>query len=73
MNKLNIKLGALAPKLIEQIKVKEKFQEKIVQFLQEDADAVTRLQVRGLLTDKESSLVRKRLFIEIQNEFGEKS
>lgn len=67
---MNIRYGALAPKLIQQISVKEKYQEKIVQFFQEDADSITRLLVRGLLTQREADSARKKLHTEIENEFS---
>jgi predicted Ser/Thr protein kinase len=51
---MDIKLGALSPKLSEQI-------ESLPEIFDKDADAITRLYIRGLLTDLETKKARKRL------------
>lgn len=51
--------GALAPKLHEQMGWPE--DNHVVQHLQADADAITRLSVRGYLNEKETAKARRAL------------
>ena len=54
--KMDIRFGALSPKLSEQIKGLPEVFDKV-------ADDITRLHLRGLLTDLETKKARKRLVI----------
>jgi hypothetical protein len=60
--KLEITFGAMAPKLRDQIAAAGfKAYYKDVAEWQADADAITRLTVRGLLSDSQIAMCRKRL------------
>jgi hypothetical protein len=52
-----IEFGALVPSLSDQLRLPA----KILRHSQRDADAITRLAVRGLLTEREAHAVRRRL------------
>lgn len=56
-----IRMGALAPKLSEQIP-------GLPEHFDRDADAITRLKIRGLLTDAEGDKARKRLIKAIEKD-----
>jgi hypothetical protein len=61
--KKNIKFGALAPKLRAQLreqKLRVKDADKLAH-LQRDADAVSRLLIRGLITEGMAHLARKQI------------
>jgi hypothetical protein len=60
---MKIQFGAFAPKLIEQI---GKIQN--IKIYQKDADNITRLLIRGLLTESEGINARKRLITKIEKE-----
>lgn len=57
-SRISIELGALAPPLAEQLGLEST---ERLDHLQKDADALTRLRVRGLLTERESTAASKRL------------
>jgi len=58
---MDIVLGAMCPKLSEQIPYLSEHYDR-------DADAITRLVIRGLLTDGEATKAHKRLLKHIQRE-----
>lgn len=55
--KISVQFGAFAPPLREQVGVRGIQATR----LQRDADAITRLAVRGLLSDAETGRARRRL------------
>lgn len=59
--KLTLQFGAMAPKLAEQLDGIARLPKSLLSAFQQDADAVTRLAVRGLLPDGETAKARKRL------------
>lgn len=62
MKDLQIHFGALVPSIAEQLaKAKLKASPKDVLHWQKDADAIVRLNVRGLLTDSATRAARKKL------------
>jgi hypothetical protein len=60
---MEIALGALAPKLIEQLA--GQVDANTLALLDKDADAITRLYVRGYITPSVADKARKRLVKEI--------
>jgi hypothetical protein len=65
MTKLSISFGALSPPIGEQLQtqgLKLQMDPLQRQYLQRDADEVSRLRVRGVLTEAEADRARKRLF-----------
>ena len=60
---MEIALGALAPKLIEQLA--GQVDANTLALLDTDADAITRLYVRGYITPSVADRARKRLVKEI--------
>ena len=58
---MDIVLGALCPKLSEQIP-------GLSEHYDRDADAITRLVIRGILTDSEATKARKRLLKRIERD-----
>jgi hypothetical protein len=61
---MDIRLGALAPSLVEQLDGLGIPADKL-EAINNDAHAITRLKVRGLLTERESESARKRLIKQI--------
>ena len=62
----HLAFGALAPTLAQQLGVS-----KIATAVwQKDADAITRLAIRGMLTDGETRAARLRLVKELRSAFG---
>jgi hypothetical protein len=60
--KLSVEFGALAPRLTEQLAAAKLFVDKSsVAHFQRDADAIARLSVRGLLSERETKAARRRL------------
>lgn len=60
--KLGITFGALAPKIVEQLKEQKFTAARIaITRAQNDADAVARLSVRGMLSDGETRNARRRI------------
>jgi hypothetical protein len=57
---MKVFFSALGPKLVEQIP-------NLPDFYDADSDCITRLFIRGLLTEKETGNARKRLIKEIEN------
>lgn len=55
--RLSINFGALAPSLAEQMDARP----KAIELHQRDADAVTRLLVRGLLSEKQGQSARRKI------------
>lgn len=66
-SKFVFKFGALAPSLADQLKADDR-QSEILAPYQKDADAITRLSVRGLLSEAEIYRARTRLVQKIQAE-----
>ena len=64
---IKITLGALAPSITEQLKELNLPDDKIAQVLpfNLDADAITRLHIRGIITDTEYNNASKRLMKKI--------
>jgi hypothetical protein len=64
MSRIDIHFGALAPALSEQIGhlIEDP---KTMEHLERDADAITRLVIRGLVSDREGERARDRLFKKI--------
>jgi hypothetical protein len=60
-----VTLGCFEPKLKDQLKGL-KLPARELDFIQRDADAVTRLAVRGILTQAETNRARKRVVVEIK-------
>lgn len=59
---VNVQLGALAPKIRAQLRAQGiKFTTAIFACLQSDADAITRLKLRGFITEKAADSARKKL------------
>jgi len=59
---MKVKFGALSPKLYEQIAADvPQFTKLDFKHFQADADAVTRLCIRGLLSDSETTNARKKI------------
>lgn len=68
-----IQFGALAPRLAEQVGIRAYTLQKRISILkhqQRDADAITRLAVRGLLPDAQVHAARKRLMKNLQRIFA---
>ena len=63
--KLSMSFGALAPPLAEQLPDGAKIKRTDLIHFQKDADAITRLFVRGYLSDAGTSGARKRLMQKI--------
>lgn len=63
---MQIELGALAPSLIEQLA--GEVDAAILAHLDRDADAITRLYVRGYIAQSVADRARKRLVKEISKE-----
>lgn len=64
--KLSIHLGALAPKIAQQVRRAGRCLDKdAAHLLQKDADAITRLSIRGLLSEGEVDKARRRLVKEV--------
>lgn len=61
---MQIAFGALAPTLVDQLAGSKVPVEKLEAF-DRDADAVTRLVVRGLLTQSQANAARKKILKEI--------
>lgn len=60
--KLKLAFGAMSRRLSEQLDSQEiKYKTEDVLHFQLDADAITRLRVRGLLSDGETDKVRRKL------------
>lgn len=62
--------GATAPSLVRQLKAREPHQIKMMKLFQRDADAITRLSVRGLLTERETDKARRRLISRLREEMS---
>jgi len=60
---IKIKIGALAPPITEQLKELNLSDDKIARILpfDFDANAITRLHIRGIITDAEYNNASKRL------------
>jgi hypothetical protein len=67
---IEIHFGALTPPLSEQLS-NFKIDEKNLAHYQRDADAITRLSVRGLITDSMKGQTYKKLLKNIINELEE--
>ena len=67
---MDIRFGALAPSLVEQLAGLGITEEKL-EALNNHAHAITRLKVNGLLTERESGSARKRLIKEITKAYEE--
>lgn len=67
---LEIQMGAMTPLLSNQLRLQMAVIEDrdLVAHLQRDADAITRLLVRGLITAKSADTARKRLVRKICKE-----
>lgn len=63
--KFEIQFGALCPPLSQQIVAAGSKVPSDVDLLQQDADEISRLYIRGLLSDSESTRARKRLMARI--------
>ena len=64
--------GALSPPMHEQL-AQYGLRAKTVEIIQEDANAITRLSVRGILTWSEADRARKRLMKEITRAIRDQS
>ena len=62
MSGIHIQFGALAPSLRDQLGA------ALPSHFQDDADAITRLHVRGVLSDSEAQRARKRLISAIHRD-----
>lgn len=62
---MKIEFGALAPSLMVQLR--GFFPVVILRLFSRDANAITRLRVRGLITDSEAARARKRLVKRIED------
>lgn len=69
MSEQTIELGAMAPKLQEQLKGNRISQDNI-DLWQMDADAITRLHLRGFISEAVTEAARKKLVSKIQKEFA---
>ncbi len=58
---MDIELGAMAPKLSDQLSSLRLDKDKVM-MAENDAGAITRLHLRGILNDSEAMRARKRLF-----------
>ncbi len=66
--RFGLSLGALAPLICEQLReqgLRMDLEPLARQCLQQDADELSRLRVRGILTESESDRARRRLMKEI--------
>ena len=60
--KLQLRFGALCPAIKDQLKEQDfLFGKDEVKYFQEDADAITRLRVRGYLPDSQLDKIRQKL------------
>jgi len=66
---MDIIFGALAPKLGDQLKGIDVAKTEVIHW-QKDADAITRLAIRLLLSDAEIHKARQRLVKSINKELG---
>jgi hypothetical protein len=69
MKQIAVRFGALAPKLHEQLGLPR----RRMRYLQDCADGIVSLAVGGMLTDRETHRVRKRLMKRIIDTFPELS
>ena len=65
MSELKIAMGAMSDSLTDQFKSQGFEPPKDIDHFQKDADAITRLKIRGLLTDSQSDSARKKLMKEL--------
>lgn len=64
---IELELGALAPKISSQMKRQGfRINGKDLFQLQQDANAIVRLHIRGLLNDSETQRSRNRLFAKVK-------
>lgn len=61
MRNLNIEFGAFADPIIEQIGEEDISCRRELQIIQEDANAITRLSVRGLIGERLTINLRKKI------------
>jgi hypothetical protein len=66
---MELKFGALSPKISEQLKLTH-LSKKSLRHYDLDADAITRLHVRGLMNDSTARRTRQRLVNRIDTEFN---
>lgn len=66
LDRISIAFGALCKPIKSQLPDGYAIPAATCKHLQKDADAITRLSVRGLLTDSERLRARKRLMNQIQ-------
>ncbi len=62
---MDIELGAMAPKLSQQLSSLRRLDQDKVAMAEKDADAITRLHVRGILIESEATRARNRLMKKI--------
>ena len=69
MSKVPIEFGALAPKLARQLSEQHHmFDAGIIKHCQQDADVLTRLRVRGYLSERTVETIQRRLIRKIMRE-----
>ena len=68
---ISVVMGGFASSLVEQLK-ETGIKKSICAALEKDSQAITRLSIRGLLTDSEKHKARLRLMKEIEFEAKEK-
>ena len=64
---MKICLGALAPGIAKQLDEQGiSYDPKVIEFIQKDADAITRLVVRGFISTSVTQYARKKLIRKMQ-------
>jgi len=73
MSKVTLIMGATAPLIHKQLKEQgvKRATAKLLDQHQKDADAITRLRIRGIMTETESDRANKRLFKSIRETLDE--
>ena len=65
---MKIQFGAMAPRLTEQLR-ETGISQKELKVFDEDTDAITRLYVRGILSDREKQKAIHRLIKKIEEKY----
>ena len=67
---MEIRFGAMAPKLKVQLyQIENRLSDEQIEHYQKDADAITRLRIRGLLNHSETAKAEKRLVKKLEQNF----